>query len=290
MRPDTVLVANRGAIATRIIRTLKAMGLRSIAVYSEADAESLHVLQADEAFCIGPAPAAQSYLDADRIIAVAREAGAGLLHPGYGFLAENAEFAEKCAAAGIAFVGPTPENIRTFGLKHTARYLAEASGVPLAPGSGLLDNADEAVIAARGIGFPIILKATAGGGGIGMRICETEADIHAAFASVARLGSSNFGDGGVFLERHVARAPPHRGAGLRRSGTATSCICSANATARSSAATRRSSRKRRPSPRGERAALRRRMGDAARRGLLGRRRNTARRGHGRVPRRGRRPG
>jgi len=206
MRADTVLVANRGAIATRIIRTLRRMGLRSVAVYSEADAESLHVLQADEAYCIGPAPAAESYLDAGRIIAVAREAGAGLVHPGYGFLAENADFAEKCAEAGIAFIGPTPENIRTFGLKHTARDLAEASGVPLAPGTGLLSNADEAVAAARDIGFPVILKATAGGGGIGMRVCENEADIHDAFASVARLGSSNFGDGGVFLERYIARA------------------------------------------------------------------------------------
>ena len=206
MRADSVLVANRGAIATRIIRTLKAMGLRSVAVHSEADAESLHVLQADEAYCIGPAPAAESYLDADRIIAVAREAGAGLIHPGYGFLAENADFAEKCAGAGIAFIGPTPENIRTFGLKHTARDLAEASGVPLAPGTGLLADAAEAVAAARDIGFPVILKATAGGGGIGMRICRNESDIEDAFASVARLGSSNFGDGGVFLERYIARA------------------------------------------------------------------------------------
>ncbi|MEE4206511.1 MAG: biotin carboxylase N-terminal domain-containing protein, partial [Erythrobacter sp.] len=206
MSAGTVLVANRGAIATRIIRTLKAMGLRSVAVYSEADAESLHVLQADEAHCIGPAPAAESYLDADRIIAVALEAGAGFIHPGYGFLAENAEFAEKCAEAGIAFIGPTPENIRTFGLKHTARQLAEASGVPLAPGTGLLTGPDEAVAAARDIGFPVILKATAGGGGIGMRICENEAEIEDAFASVARLGSSNFGDGGVFLERYIARA------------------------------------------------------------------------------------
>ncbi|OYX08747.1 MAG: urea carboxylase [Sphingomonadales bacterium 32-68-7] len=203
---DTVLVANRGAIATRIIRTLRRMGLRSVAVYSEADAGSLHVAQADVAVCIGPAPAAESYLDVAAILRAARETGAGAIHPGYGFLAENAEFAEACAAAGLVFIGPTPENIRTFGLKHTARALASEHGLPLAPGTDLLTDEEEAVIAAREIGFPVILKATAGGGGIGMRICEDEATVREGFAGVARLGKGNFGDAGVFLERYVRRA------------------------------------------------------------------------------------
>jgi urea carboxylase len=203
---DTVLVANRGAIATRIIRTLRSMGLRSVAVYSEADADSLHVAQADVAVCIGPAPAAESYLNVDAILQAARETGAGAIHPGYGFLSENADFAEACTAAGIVFVGPTPENIRTFGLKHSARALAEAHGVPLAPGTGLLTEADEAVSAAREIGFPVILKATAGGGGIGMQICEREDALRSGFAAVKRLGQGNFGDAGVFLERYVGKA------------------------------------------------------------------------------------
>ncbi len=203
---DTVLIANRGAIATRIIRTCKAMGLRSVAVYSEADAGSLHVSAADEAVCIGPGPAAQSYLNVEAILAAAKATGAGAIHPGYGFLAENAEFAEACAAAGIAFIGPTPENIRTFGLKHSARALATARGLPLAPGTGLLTGEDEAAEAAARIGYPVILKATAGGGGIGMRICETEAALREGFAAVVRQGEASFGDAGVFLERYIARA------------------------------------------------------------------------------------
>jgi len=203
---DTVLIANRGAIATRIIRTLKHMGLRSVAVYSEADEASLHVAQADEAACIGPARASDSYLNIAAILDAARATGAGAIHPGYGFLAENVEFAEACAAAGIVFIGPTPDNIRTFGLKHSARALAAAHGVPLAPGTGLLTGEEEAVTAAHEIGFPVILKATAGGGGIGMRICEDEADVREGFAAVARQGQSNFGDAGIFLERYIRRA------------------------------------------------------------------------------------
>jgi urea carboxylase len=197
---DTVLVANRGAIATRIIRTARAMGLRTVAVYSEADAGSLHVSAADEAVCIGPGPAAQSYLDGATILAAARATGAGAIHPGYGFLAENAEFAESCAAAGVAFIGPTPENIRTFGLKHSARALAAAQGLPLAPGTGLLTGEDEAAEAAAQIGYPVMLKATAGGGGIGMRICESEAALREGFAAVVRQGEASFGDAGVFLD------------------------------------------------------------------------------------------
>jgi urea carboxylase len=206
MRFDTVLVANRGAIATRIIRTAKRMGLRAVAVYSEADAASLHVSAADEAVCIGPGPAAQSYLNVEAILAAAKATGAGAIHPGYGFLAENAAFAEACAGAGIAFVGPTPENIRIFGLKHSARALAAAHDLPLAPGTGLLTGADEAAAAAAQIGYPVMLKATAGGGGIGMRVCESEAQLREGFAAVVRQGEASFGDAGIFLERYIPRA------------------------------------------------------------------------------------
>ncbi len=201
-----VLIANRGAIACRIVRTLRRMGVGSVAVFSDADAGSLHVSQADEAVRIGPAPAAQSYLDIDAILAAARATGAQAIHPGYGFLSENVAFAEACAAAGIAFVGPSPADIRAFGLKHTARELAEAHGVPLAPGTDLLADAQTARAAAERIGFPVILKATAGGGGIGMRVCEDADAVAEAFAGVARLAGANFSDTGVFLERYVRRA------------------------------------------------------------------------------------
>lgn len=206
MNFDTVLIANRGAIATRIIRTLRRMGLRSVAVYSEADKDSLHVVLADEAICIGAARAAESYLNIPAILDAARRTGAGAIHPGYGFLAENVEFAEACEKEGIVFIGPTPDNIRTFGLKHSARALAAAHGVPLAPGTDLLTDETEAVQAANGIGYPVMLKATAGGGGIGMRVCEDEADVREGFSAVARQGLGNFGDAGVFLERYIRQA------------------------------------------------------------------------------------
>ncbi|WP_277979550.1 urea carboxylase [Sphingomonas phyllosphaerae] len=201
-----VLIANRGAIACRIIRTLREMGVGSVAVFSDADAGSAHVAQADEAVRIGPAPAAESYLDVEAILAAAEATGAEAIHPGYGFLSENTAFAEACAARGIAFIGPTPDNIRAFGLKHTARDLAAAHGVPLAPGTDLLRDEAAALAAAERIGYPVILKATAGGGGIGMKVCADAADVRDGFATVARLGAGNFGDGGVFLERYVARA------------------------------------------------------------------------------------
>jgi len=201
-----VLIANRGAIACRIIRTLRRMGVRSVAVFSDADAGSQHVSQADEAVRIGPPAAAQSYLDVEAILAAARATGAQAIHPGYGFLSENVAFAEACEREGIAFIGPTPDNIRAFGLKHTARDLAQAEGVPLAPGTDLLVDAETALRAAERIGFPVILKATAGGGGIGMRVCEDAASVAEAFAGVARLAGANFSDTGVFLERYVRRA------------------------------------------------------------------------------------
>ncbi|HEY0315682.1 MAG TPA: urea carboxylase [Sphingomonas sp.] len=203
---DTVLIANRGAIACRIIRTLRRMGIRSIAVFSDADEASRHVAEADVAVRIGPGPAAESYLDVARILAAGRETGAQAIHPGYGFLSENADFAEACEAAGIAFIGPTPANIRAFGLKHSARALAEAQGVPLAPGTGLLADAEAAIAAAERIGYPVMLKATAGGGGIGMRVCADARAVREGYAAVARLGAGNFGDAGLFLERFIPRA------------------------------------------------------------------------------------
>ncbi len=203
---DTVLVANRGAIACRLIRTIHALGLKAVAVYSEADADARHVAMADVAVCIGPAPAAQSYLDAERILQVARDTGAGAIHPGYGFLSENPAFADACDAAGIAFIGPTAAQMRAFGLKHTARELAQAHGVPLLPGSGLLDNARHAREEAARIGYPVMLKSTAGGGGIGMRLVRNADELAAAWDAVQRLAQANFKDAGLFLEKFVEQA------------------------------------------------------------------------------------
>ncbi len=201
-----VLIANRGAIACRIIRTLKTLGVRSVAVYSEADAQARHVREADEAFLLGPAPAAESYLRADRILQIARDCGAQAIHPGYGFLSENPAFAEACEAAGIAFIGPAPQQMRAFGLKHTARDLAQSRGVPLLPGSGLLLDVAQAVAEAARIGYPVMLKSTAGGGGIGMRLVWNDAELRDAFESVGRLAQANFKDAGLFLEKYVEQA------------------------------------------------------------------------------------
>ncbi|WP_129777158.1 urea carboxylase [Peristeroidobacter soli] len=203
---DKVLIANRGAIACRIIRTLRRLGIRSVAVYSDADRHSMHVAMADEAIHIGAAPAAESYLRQDRIIAAARETGAQAIHPGYGFLSENASFAEKCEAAGVVFVGPSPQQMRSFGLKHTARELAQAQDVPLLPGSGLLSNAEHAALEAAVIGYPVMLKSTAGGGGIGMQLCRSAEELASAFHTVERLAASNFSQGGVFIEKFVEQA------------------------------------------------------------------------------------
>ena len=198
-----VLIANRGEIACRVIRTLDRMGIGSVAVYSEADANSLHVSLAGEAVCIGPAPVAESYLRADRILEVAKATGAEAIHPGYGFLSENPDFAEACAAAGIAFIGPTPGQMRAFGLKHSARALAESAGVPLAPGSGLLDDVAHAKREAARIGYPVMIKSTAGGGGIGLQLCRTEDEMEPLFGRVARLARGNFDEAGIFLEKYV---------------------------------------------------------------------------------------
>ncbi len=201
-----VLIANRGAIAVRIIRTLKKMGIKSVAVYSEADVGSLHVELADEAVLIGAPLPSQSYLDINKIIGAALKTGAEAIHPGYGFLSENALFAEACAKNNIVFIGPNTESLEVFGKKHTARELAQSLKIPLASGTPLLKDADAAKIAASEIGYPVMLKATAGGGGIGMRICNSESEILEAFESVARLGKGNFADSGVFLETYIANA------------------------------------------------------------------------------------
>jgi len=198
-----VLIANRGAIACRIVRTLDRMGIASVAVHSEADRYSRHVAMAGEAVAIGPAPAAESYLSIARILDAAKRTGAEAIHPGYGFLSENADFAEACAAAGIVFIGPRPEHIRAFGLKHEARALAAKAGVPLAPGTGLIADLDTALADAGRLGFPVMLKSTAGGGGIGLQRCADAADLRASFDRVRRLAEGNFKDGGVYLERFV---------------------------------------------------------------------------------------
>jgi urea carboxylase len=201
-----VLIANRGEIACRVIRTLKKMGIQSVAVYSQADSGARHVLDADEAICIGPAPAAESYLNVDKILQVALETGAEAIHPGYGFLSENADFAEQCEAKGIVFIGPTPKQMRDFGFKHTARDLAEKNGVPLLPGTGLLSGVEEAQLHAEKIGYPVMLKSTAGGGGIGMQLIWSKDELHSAFESVQRLSRANFKETGIYLEKYVQAA------------------------------------------------------------------------------------
>ncbi|TLM83040.1 urea carboxylase [Pseudarthrobacter sp. NamE2] len=203
---DTLLVANRGEIACRIIASAKKLGLRTVAVFSEADRGAKHVRLADEAVLLGPAPAKESYLRVDALLAAAKSTGAGAIHPGYGFLSEDAAFAEAVEAAGLVFVGPTAEQLRIFGTKHTARDAARTAGVPMIAGSGLLEDVDAAVAAATSIGFPLMLKATGGGGGIGMSICRNEAELVESFPRVARLAGASFGTAGVFAERYVENA------------------------------------------------------------------------------------
>jgi urea carboxylase len=182
------------------------MGVASVAVYSEADRHSLHVDQADEAICIGPAPAAQSYLSVPAILDAAQRTGAEAIHPGYGFLSENAAFAEACASQSVVFIGPTPAQMRDFGLKHTARRIASENGVPMLPGTGLLDNVDASLAAAAQVGYPLMLKSTAGGGGIGMRLCDSPDELSEAFAAVSRQSLASFGSSSLYLERFVSEA------------------------------------------------------------------------------------
>ncbi len=201
-----VLIANRGEIACRVIRTLRKMGIGSVAIYSDADRFAQHVDLADEAIRIGPAPVKQSYLNIPAILEAARSSGAEAIHPGYGLLSENADFATQVEAAGLAFIGPTPQQMIEFGLKHTAREIAIANEAPLLPGSDLVDTLDEACSEANRIGYPVMLKSTAGGGGIGMRLCWNEEELKDAYESVKRLGENNFANSGIFLEKFVQRA------------------------------------------------------------------------------------
>lgn len=203
---DTLLIANRGEIACRIIRSAAALGLRTVAVYSDADRGAPHVALADVAVRLGPTPVRESYLRVDAVIEAAVSRGAGAVHPGYGLLSEDASFAEAVEAAGLTFVGPTPDQLRAFGDKDASRRLAREAGVPLLPGSGVLREVDEALAAAAELGYPLMLKATAGGGGIGMERCYDAAELAEAFPRVQRLADASFGAGGVFLERLVPAA------------------------------------------------------------------------------------
>ncbi|HUF45320.1 MAG TPA: biotin carboxylase N-terminal domain-containing protein, partial [Aestuariivirgaceae bacterium] len=206
---SSVLIANRGEIACRIARTAHQLGLRVIAVYSAAEPRAMHVREADEAHFIGPAPAGLSYLDGERIIAVAKASGAECIHPGYGFLAENAEFAEACAAAGIVFVGPPPEAIRAMGLKDEAKRLMAKAGVPVVPGY-LGDDQDAGVLAAQAdkIGYPVLIKAVAGGGGKGMRRVERPSEFAHALEGCRREAQSAFGNDRMLIEKYITR-PRH---------------------------------------------------------------------------------
>ncbi|MDB5782360.1 urea carboxylase [Caballeronia mineralivorans] len=203
---EKVLIANRGAIACRILRTLRALDVAGVAVYAEADRASLHVSEATIAHGLGDGPASATYLDVSKILDIARRENVQAIHPGYGFLSENAEFGEACEAAGIAFIGPTPSQLRAFGLKHTARAIAAEQGVPMLEGTGLLEDLNAALQAAEKIGYPVMLKSTAGGGGIGMRVCWNANELSAHFDVVKRLGQNNFSDAGVFLEKYIERA------------------------------------------------------------------------------------
>src|SRR5512147_1376826 len=202
----SVLIANRGEIARRVIRTCKKLGVRTVAVYSDADAKALHVREADEAVHIGASPAKESYLRGDKIIAAAKQTGAEAIHPGYGFLSENAEFAEAVAKAGLIWIGPRPDSIRAMGLKDAAKKLMAEAGVPTTPGYLGEDQSEERLAKeADAIGYPVLIKAVAGGGGKGMRKVEKAKDFKAALASAKREAAAAFGHDRVLLEMYVQR-------------------------------------------------------------------------------------
>ena len=204
-----ILIANRGEIACRVIRSARAMGIATVAVYSDADANALHVGMADEAVHIGPSPASESYLVADKIIAACLATGAEAVHPGYGFLSERASFVEALSAAGIAFIGPPASAIAAMGDKIESKRRALAAGVSVVPGFvGEINGTDHAVEIAGGIGYPVMMKASAGGGGKGMRLAWSEADVREGFESVKREALASFGDDRVFIEKFIEQ-PRH---------------------------------------------------------------------------------
>ncbi|MBW2457999.1 MAG: ATP-grasp domain-containing protein, partial [Deltaproteobacteria bacterium] len=203
-----ILIANRGEIAMRIIRTCRALGIRTVAVHSTVDRDALHVRFADEAVCIGPADCAQSYLNAPAIIAAAEVSGADAVHPGYGFMAEDASFADLCLKCHLSFIGPTPEAMRAWGDKVSARKLAAEHGLKLLPGTGVLATAEQAEAEAERVGFPVIIKASAGGGGRGMRIVRELSEVNHAFHTATHEAAKSFGNPSVYLERFVER-PRH---------------------------------------------------------------------------------
>jgi acetyl-CoA carboxylase biotin carboxylase subunit len=205
---DKVLVANRGEIALRVVRACRELGVASVAVYSDADEQALHVRHADEAVNIGPPPAGKSYLDIEAIVEAAKETGADAVHPGYGFLAENATFAAACRDAGLVFIGPSAEAIEKMGNKSAARRLAEEADVPVVPGSEESASADEAVETAEEIGYPVMVKAAAGGGGRGIRVAGDEEELRKSVQVAKREAESAFGDGSVYLEKFLA-GPRH---------------------------------------------------------------------------------
>ena len=206
---NRILIANRGEIALRIIRACREMGIESVAVYSQADRDSAHVRYADHAFCIGAPKSADSYLYAERLISVAEVSGAEAVHPGYGFLAENARFNEMCRENDFDFIGPTPNAMEQLGDKNTARAVAIAADVPVVPGSdGLLTDEEHAVTTAKEIGFPVLIKATAGGGGKGMRVAESEESLRTALQQAQAEAQAAFGNAGVYLEKFVQQ-PRH---------------------------------------------------------------------------------
>ena len=203
MQFKKLLIANRGEVALRIMRTCDDMGLPTVAIFSEPDRLSPHVRYADEAYCIGPAPALQSYLNIEKVIATAKEAGADAIHPGYGFLSENANFADACRAAGITFVGPDGRMIRTMGDKIGARSAMEAAGIPVIPG-GTLADLDETKALARRVGYPVVVKPAGGGGGKGMHVVDREADLELALRRAASEAGSSFGNSTVYLEKYLS--------------------------------------------------------------------------------------
>ncbi len=204
-----ILIANRGEIALRVIRACREMGITSVAVYSQADAESMHVKLADEAYCVGSARSIDSYLKIDQIIAAAEVGNVDAVHPGYGFLAENAHFNEVCRSSGFEFIGPSPQAMEALGDKNTARSMAISNEVPVVPGSdGLIEDDKVAVETAKKIGYPVLIKATAGGGGKGMRVAQDESMLKTALQQARTEAQAAFGNGGVYLEKYVGR-PRH---------------------------------------------------------------------------------